>query len=139
MCSKYNQLLELLPTKHSHLFKVKLNLEFQTRFIGILDTSGEGKFLTTRKGKHLFRKTNSLGLNEELLSSPDIHFKYITIDFEGTILNTTRMYFKTHSKLFTFSQFEKQYFLPLQEFGLNKTKEYEYSLGTQLSLFGVVA
>lgn len=135
MCGTNIKLLELLPTKHSYLFRVKLNLDFQTRYIGTLDTSGEGKFITERKGKHLFRKTNSLGLNEELLNSPNIHFKYITIDYEGQALSTTRMYFLTHSKPFTFKSFEKQYFLPLDEFGLSKAKEYEDSIYKQLNLF----
>ncbi len=139
MYNKHKQLLELLPTKHPYLFRVKLNLDFQTRYIGTLDTSGEGKFITERKGKHLFLKTNSLGLNEELLNSPNIHFKYITIDYEGQILTTTRMYFLTHSKPFTFNGFEKQFFLPIAEFGLSKAKEYENSIHEQLSLFEGVA
>ncbi len=139
MYSKHKQLLELLATKYPSVFQVKLNLDMQTRYIGKLDTSGEGKFLTERKLKHLFRKTNSLGLNEELLNSPDIHFKYITIDFEGQKLSTTRMYFLTHSKPFTFNGFEKQYFLPLDEFGLDRAKQYEDSLNIQLNLFGEAA
>jgi hypothetical protein len=138
MQNKDKQLLELLPTKHSYLFRVKLNLDFQTRYIGTLDTSGEGKFLTDRKEKHLFRKTNSLGLNEELLNSPNIHFKDITIDFEGQKLSTTRMYFLSHAKPFTFNGFERQYFLPLNEFGLDKAKIYENSISEQLNLFGEV-
>jgi len=131
--------LELVATKHPHIFRVKLNLEFQTRYIGTLDTSNGGKFLTERKEKHLFRKTNSLGLCEELLHSPDISFKWIIIDYEGKKLITTRLYFLTHSKVFTFKSFEKQYFLSLELFGQNRAEDYEKSLGSQLGLFGEVA
>jgi len=137
MFSKDKKLLELTPTKHPYLFKVRLNLDFQTRFIGTLDTSGQGTFFTERKEKHLFRKTNSLGLNEKLLNSPDIQFKNITIDYNGQKLSTTRMYFLTHSKCFTFQGFERQYFLPLNEFGLNRAEEYEKSIHEQLNLFEV--
>jgi hypothetical protein len=131
--------LELIPTKHSHLFRVKLNLEFQNRYIGILDTSGDGKFITERKEKHLFNKTNSLALNETLLTSQQIDFKFIVIVYNGKKLITTRIYFVTHSKVFIFKGFEKQYFLPLDEFGLDKAEEYEKSISKQFSLFEEVA
>ena len=131
--------LDLIPTKHFHIFKVKLNLDFQSRYIGTLDKSGEGKFLTDRKEKHLFKKTKSLGLNATLLTSPEIDYRLIVINYNGKKMNTTRLYFVTHSKVFKFIGFEKQYFLPLTEFGLAKAEEYEKSLGTQLGLFGEVA
>jgi len=127
--------LELVATKHAHIFRIKLSLEFQTRYIGLLDTSGEGKFITERKEKHRFRKTNSLGLNEELLQSPDVNFKWIIIDFEEKKLITSRLFFLTHSKVFTFKSFEKQYFLPLDEFGIDKAEQYKKSLTKQFSLF----
>jgi|GEM_PF-3309059 hypothetical protein len=138
---QYNntKLLELVSTKHSNLFQIKLNLEFQTRYIGKLDTSGQGTLLIERDKKHLFQKTNSLGINTELLTSPDIKFKYILIDYAGRKLSTTRMYFLTHSKSFKFSQFELQHFLEIDSFGLDKANEYEKSIQKQLSLFEKVA
>ena len=139
MRSENNKKLELIPTKHSHIFNVKLNLEFQSRFIGVLDTSGSGKFISERKEKHLFRKTNSLGLCEELLVSPEIHFNQIILNFRGQKFITTRTYFLTHSKVFTFQSFEKQYFLSLDEFGIDKAEHYEKSISKQLSLFGEAA
>jgi len=131
--------LELIPTKHSHLFKVKLNLDFHCRYIGTLDASGDGKFLTDRKEKHLYRKTNSLGLNETLLTSPVIDFKWIIIDYNNKQLITTRLYFVTHSKVFIFKGFEKQYFLPLDQFGIGKAEEYERSVSRLFSLTEEVA
>lgn len=128
------KLLDLIPTNHSHLFKVKLNLEHQRRYIGILDTSGEGKFLTDRREKHLYKKSNSLGLNETLLTSPDIDFKWIVIDYQGKKLITTRIFFVTHSKVFTFQGDEKQYFLPLCDFGFGRAKRFDNSISKQLGL-----
>ncbi len=126
--------LELLPTKHSHLFKVKLNLESKSRLIGVLDNSGQGKFLTNRKEKQLYKKTNSLGLNKCLLTSPDIDFKWIIIDFDGKQLITTRLFFVTHSDVITLPSDEIQYLLPLQDFGLKKAEEYERSISKQFGL-----
>ena len=131
--------LELVPTKHTYLFRVKLKLELQNRYIGTLDTSGEGKFLTERKEKHLFKKNNSLGLNETLLTSPEIDFKFIIIDYKGKKLLTTRLYFLTHSQVFRFNGFEKQYFLPLEEFGIEKAEAFEQSMSEQMGLFEEVA
>jgi len=131
--------LELIPTKYSHLFKVKLNLELQSRYIGNLDKSGQGKFITERNKNHLFKKTNSLGLNGTLLTSPEIDFRLIVFNFNGKKMITTRLYFVTHSKVFVFNGFEKQYFLPVHEFGLDKAEKYEKSLSKQLSLFEEVA
>jgi hypothetical protein len=131
--------LELIPTKHSHLFRVKLNLEFQSRFIGTLDTSSKGKFITERKERHLFRKTNSLGLNQALLTSPEIDFKFIVIDYNGKKLVTTRLYFITHSKVFIFKEYERQVFLALDDFGLDKAEEFERKINNQIDLFGEAA
>jgi hypothetical protein len=139
MTMKTTKNLELVPTKHSHLFRVKLNLEFQSRFIGTLDTSCKGKFITERKEKHLFKKTNSLGLNETLLTSPEIDFNFIIIDYNGKKLLTTRLYFLTHSQVFRFNGFEKQYFLSLEEFGIEKAEAFEKSVSKQIGLFEEVA
>ena len=104
-----------------------------------MDKSGQGKFITERNKNHLFKKTDSLGLNGTLLTSPEIDFRLIVINYNGKKMITTRLYFVTHSKVFKFKGFEKQYFLPLTEFGLAKAEDYEKSLGTQLGLFGEVA
>ncbi|NMB81420.1 MAG: hypothetical protein GYA14_06340, partial [Ignavibacteria bacterium] len=53
--NKSKELISLIPTKHSNVFNVQLNLDCQTRFIGKIDTAGEGTFITNRTEKHLFR------------------------------------------------------------------------------------
>lgn len=129
------KLISLVPTNHPHLFRVKLTLDLKTRNIGTLNTLGEGKFLTDRKKEHVFQKTNSLGITEELMISPDIHFKWIIINYEGIKLITTRVFFLNHSKVFVFTGYEKQYFLPLEEFGIEKAMKYQNCINQQFTLF----
>ncbi|MCB0747212.1 MAG: hypothetical protein KDC90_07070 [Ignavibacteriae bacterium] len=130
--------LELVPTKYPNLKKVKLNLTMQSRFIGYVDKHQQ-TFITTRKIKHLFRKTNSLGLNAKLLTSDTIYFEWIRIEYEGRIYETSREYFMAKGHYFCFQNkgFEAQYFLPLNEFGLDKAIEFRANNGEQGDLFAV--
>lgn len=140
MQSKHNNTIELVQTDSPSLYKVKLNLTFETRFIGTLDSSGDGTFTTQRKAQHLFRKLNALGINQELLTSSDIFFKWIVIDFEGKKLVTTRKYFLTKGKSIQFSSqgFELQILLPISEFGIDKARLFEANKTIQSSLFDEV-
>lgn len=129
------KLIELIPTKYHSVYNIQLNLEEQTRYIGKVDIASEGTFLTVRKLKHLFRKTNSLGINRTLLVDESIPFKWIVIDFEGRKLVTSRIYFLTFGKCFQFGNkgFELQCFLPLELFGVEKARAFEAA--QTLSLF----
>ena len=133
------KLIELIPTKYHSVYNVQLNLEEQTRYIGKVDIASEGTLLTNRKEKHIFRKTNSLGINHSLLVDESIPFNWIVIDFEGRKLVTTRLYFLSFGKCFRFGNkgFELQCFLPLELFGLQKAREFEAS--QTLELFEKVA
>ena len=133
------KLIELIPTKHHSVFTVQLNLESQTRWIGKYDVAGEGTYVAQRQQKHLFRKTNSLGINHSLLVDESIPFKWIVIDFEGRKLVTTRLYFLSFGKCFRFGNkgFELQCFLPLESFGINKARGFEAA--QTLNLFQEVA
>ena len=139
--NKTNKLITLIPTKHPKVYDVKLNLEFETRYIGKIDTAGDGTFISVRNEAHLFRKTNSLGLNYDLLSSEDVHFKNILIIYNGKKLLTTREYFLKKGKIFQFAKkgFELQMFLSLDEFNLKKALEFHRSFGGQIDLFNSVA
>ena len=139
--SKGSKLVELIQTKYSHVFNVKLHLEFQSRYIGKIDTSGEGTFLTVRTLKHLFRKTNSLGINYALLSDESIKFKWVVISYNGQKLLSTRNYFLKKGQSFQFSNkgFELQNFVPLDELNLKIVQKFEQSLGVQQDLFNNVA
>ncbi|MCK9212090.1 MAG: hypothetical protein M0P61_14710 [Ignavibacteriaceae bacterium] len=133
------KLIELIPTKYHSVYNVQLNLQEQTRYIGKVDIASEGTFLSDRKQKHIFRKTNSLGINHSLLVDESIPFKWIVIDFEGRKLVTSRLYFLTHSQCFQFGNkgFELQCFLPLELFGIQKAREFEAA--QTLNLFQEVA
>jgi hypothetical protein len=141
MQQQLNKPVQLIQTKHLHVFNVKLNLENQSRFIGKLDTAGEGTFYTTRTLKHLFRKTNSLGINYSLLSDENIKFKWIVISYNGQKLISTRNYFLKKGKAFQFSNkgFELQIFVPLDELNRKTAEQFEQSLGVQEDLFTKVA
>jgi hypothetical protein len=141
MQNKYSNEIELLPTKHSGLFIVKLRLEHQTRYIGKIDIAGDGTLITTRKEKHLFKKTNSLGINYELLIDSKIKFKWIIISYNKQKLISTRNYFLKKGKPFQFSNkgFELQIFVPIDELNVNIAQQFEQSLGVQQDLFSHVA
>jgi hypothetical protein len=141
MQHKSNQQIALIATKHSHIFTVQLNLGFQTRYIGKIDSAGEGTFITNRSEKHLFRKTNSLGINYSLLVDESIQFKNIVINYQGKKLYSTRNYFLKKGKAFQFSNkgFELQIFVPLDELNLQTVKRFEQSFDIQDDLFVQVA
>lgn len=141
MQQQSNKIIRLVPTKHSHVFQVQLNLEQQTRYIGKIDTAGDGMFYTTRSEKHLFRKTNSLGLSYSLLSDENIRFKWIVFFYNGQKLTSTRNYFLKRGKVFQFSHkgFELQIFVPLDELNLQTVRRFEQSFGVQEDLFNQVA
>lgn len=129
------QKIFLNPTKHSSIWNVELRLPFETRYVGKLDKAGEGTFFCKRKEKHLHRKTNSLGVNLELLQRFD--FKWICIEYCGQKLFTTKLYLLQLGKVFAFdkSGFESQVFLDLDSWGQGKALEFERQLCSQGSLF----
>jgi len=130
--------LRLVQLQHKNKFEVLLSLPSGVRKIGFLDLSHqEGIFSTYRTRKHLFRKTNSLGLNHQLLTSNEIKFKWIIMDFEEQMLVTTRQYFLAKGNVLIFGQqgFELQVFLPLSEFGKEKALAFEQTIPAQPSLF----
>lgn len=125
--------IELEETNSDNIFEIKLLLQFETRFIGVLTIESDGAYICKRKAYHLFRKQNALGINYELLTSPSIKFKWIIIDFEGQRLITSRKYFLAKGKQFQFGKkgFELQVFLPLDEFGIEKARAFERNNGEQ--------
>ena len=129
--------IQLVQTKHSHVFTVQLNLSHQTRYLGKIDTAGDGTFSTNRKKKHIFKKTNAIGINYQLLKDESIKYKWILIDLEGKKLITSREYFLSKGKCFEFNNkgFELQCFLPIDEFGMDKVKTFERANPKQESLF----
>jgi hypothetical protein len=141
MQQQYSNSLRLIPTKHSHVFDVTLQLDHQTRHIGRIDEAGEGVFYSKRSEKHIHRKTNSLGLNLELVQRQDLPFKWIIIEFDGRKLVTSREFLLYHGSVFNFSKagFEKQVFLKLDYWGEQKARDFERTLCKQQELFSLEA
>ncbi len=139
MMDKNKNLIELIPTKYPSVFNVQLNLEHQTRFIGKIDFAGEGTFTTSRTERHHFRKTNSLGINYNLLADEKIPFKWIVIDYSGKKLISTRNYFLKKGKAFQFGKkgFEVQIFVCIDELNIHTAREFEASQTIQGNLFPV--
>ena len=139
MQTQDTQSVRLIPTRFPKVYKVELNLDLHRRFIGTLDFAGEGTFSARRALKHLHRKTNSLGLNLELLQR--YPFRWIVIEYEGEELITTKIFLLHRGKIFTFGKagFEKQIFLPLGEWGEERAKVFEAELTCHGELFGEAA
>ena len=135
MQSQDTNSIRLIPTKHSHVFNVALSLGFQTRYIGRLDQAGEGTFIANRTEKHLHRKSNSLGVNLELLER--FTFRWIVIMYCGERLVTTKKYILEHGRIFSFdkSGYEKQCFLNLNDWSEENAIAYEEELCSQGELF----
>jgi hypothetical protein len=129
----------LNPTKLKSVWTVKLSLPFEQRYIGTLDQAGEKTFICKRKQKHLHRKTNSLGVNLELLQRFD--FRWICIEYCSRKFITTKLYLLHHGKTFTFNKsgYETQVFMPLDAWGQEKAVEFEKHINCQVNLFGEVA
>lgn len=136
-----SNLLELIPTKRTDEFRVRLNTPFKPLIIGTLRTSGEGEFFSRKNEKlHLHRNSNSLAINAALLFHPDWKFKWVRFDFErmdGTVekLVTTRSYFQTFGKHFCFKKAEPQAGLELSLWGKERALRWEEERSSQGELF----
>jgi hypothetical protein len=132
-------MIQIIPTRESNLYILKQVLPFETRTLGSLETSGEGRFFCTRQSKHVFKKLNALAISNELLKSDRIPFRWIEITLNKTKLITTRNYFIHFGKFWQFQKqgFEAQIFLPIDLYGKDKALSYE-SLLMPETLFGKV-
>ena len=129
--------INLVQTTHTNLFRIQLLLPSETRYIGFLNTSGEGSYVTERKRKHIYRKYNSFGVSYDLIHNPNIEFKWIIIRCEGKEYISTREYFKAKGKVsnFTNKGFELQLHVPIDELTLESVKQFEETHPVQLNLF----
>lgn len=129
-----------LQPNHDGSCTVLVNLLHQTRYIGkiIGDT-----FISVPRSesKHLFKRLNALGVNLELIERQDIPFRWIEIPFEHSNghkerLKVLRSYLKNFGTRFAFESFERQMFLPLSEWSLQKSIAFEKKVHSQTELFG---
>lgn len=138
--NEQNSLILRSNPRQPYVKTVIARLQGKERIIGNLDLAGDGTFTTTRKEKHLFRKTNSLGVPYALLVNEKIRFKWIVINYLGRKLVTSRNYFLKKGHIRQYKNFELQVLLPLEMFGIQKAREFDLlpSQAIQTSLFEVV-
>jgi len=133
--------IRLVPTRRPHVSRIELHLEQEVRHIGTLDASGEGTLYLRRTQKQVHRRTNSIGINAELVDR--FGFRWVQVDFEGEALVTTRSFLRAHSRSFTFERagFERQRFMALTDWGRERALDFEAETCHQgeLSFGGVAA
>ncbi len=134
--------LKLIPTKNPQRFKVQLLLNSETRHIGILDVQGK-TFITKRNANQVFLRSQSIGLNDELLTNKTISFQWVVVEYldaEGNRhqLVTSRNFVLQYSKCLEFNG-ERQRFLEICKFGINEAREFEKQKATQGKLFSEFA
>ncbi len=129
--------IKLVPTTNKNRFRIQLSLPTETRYIGFLDTSGEGYYITERKKKHIYKKFNSFGVSYDLIHNPNIEFRWIIIRCDGQEYISTRDYFRVNGKVsnFTNKGFELQLHIPIDELNIESIEKFENSYPVQLNFF----
>jgi len=129
--------VNLIPTRNPNRFKIQLLLPSETRYIGFLDSSGEGYFITEKKKQHLYRKFNSFGVSYDLLHNPNIEFKWIVIRYQGDEFISTREYYLQKGKPTNFTNrgFELQLHVSLEELNIETVNKFEATRPIQFNLF----
>lgn len=110
--------ITLTPTNDNKKQRIKLSFGRTKKIIGVITNYKESIFITKRHTKHIYRKLNAFGVNEELLLRKDIDFDWVIILFDYTLLFTKRKYFIENSELQLFqnSDLDRQLFLRLDNF-----------------------
>ena len=129
--------IKLIPTNNPKMFTVQLDLPSERRYIGHINTSGDGAFITEKQKKHIYRRHNSFGVSYDLLHNPNIEFKWIIIMYQGNEYTSTREYFLQKGKITNFTRkgFELQLHVPLEELNIETVNKFEATRPNQLNLF----
>ena len=129
--------IKLIPTKNPNRFTVQLDLPSGKRYIGHINTAGDGAFITEKQKKHIYRKYNSFGVSYDLLHNPNIEFKWIIIMYQGNEYTSTREYYLQKGKItnFTNKGYELQLHVPLEELNIETVNKFEATKPNQLNLF----
>lgn len=101
-----------------------------------------GVTLRVYDDNNYYELANSLGLDNEVIESPELKYRWICFHFKNCDYITSRTYFYHKAKSFDFHSGRTMKFLQLQSFGQNKAldwEEYMFNLETaQLDLFKVL-
>lgn len=123
--------LTFVPTKNPDIVDIYL----AKKQIGKIDKIKRELILSRNLG-HIHRKTNSIGINFELLSNQSIPYHYIRVKLGREELMTTRYYWKEKGIVRHYSGFEPQSFLRLEDFGIENAVIFEKLNPKQPNLFG---
>lgn len=135
--NNYKSNVKLIPTNNPKRFIVQLDLPSERRYIGYINTAGDGAFITEKQKKHIYRKYNSFGVSYDLLHNPNIEFKWIIIKYQGNEYTSTREYYLQKGKItnFTNKGYELQLHVPLEELNIETVNKFEATRPNQLNLF----
>jgi hypothetical protein len=141
------ELISLIPGKRPGAYTVRLNLPFRPVFVGTLEGDTFSKRIDP--SKHVHHSSDSVAISAALLFSGAIPFKWIVIDTPEGKLVTSRRFFVSHGRPYTFRGYEPQLFLPRSEFGIDAARRWEEAedrrerarqeLATQMQLFAEAA
>lgn len=129
-----------LRISYSKSGTVFLQLFDRKRNIGSISADGQTYTKSINPSLHIHRKTNSIGFNNDLLRSGSFH--WVTVKADGySPLVTSRQYILEKGFFLHFKAdgYEKQIFLPVTEFGIDKARQFESCRSNQQNLFGEVA
>jgi hypothetical protein len=117
-------LYELIPQKSGNKFTIKLNLPFQTRYIG--NIQGDTYFKKVNLSRHQFNKIPSIAFCLDLLENEKFTWIRVFCD-DGRILETSRKFVLIHGTRQTFFKqgYEKQIFLGLHLFSRAEAEKFE--------------
>ena len=127
--------------------EIRLTLPNQKpRNIGWFSDSGDTFHCQRNPAKHLHYKSESYGFNYELLRDGMFVWVFVHLPFNELLITSRNHILEKGSFLhFKNEGFERQIFLPLTEFGIDRARETEKGLrervaeNAQQNLFGEVA
>lgn len=99
-----------------------------------LGTIKDRTFYTIRIEDHLFRASNSFGINYKFLNEYGKYFDSVCFEYYGKYYFTSRAYFLHHGHFLHFkgNGLDKQILLPLEMFGGDKAKRFEIEQADRL-------
>jgi hypothetical protein len=118
---------------------VLLHYSGGTRTIGTLSEDGKTYRKVIDPRLHVYRESKSIGFNHSLIR--DWHFDWIDVRMGREVLVTSRKFVLAHGFPLHFKKegFEKQIFLRIADFGIEKARAFEAQVSTQEILFKEVA
>ena len=136
--NNFQKAIELRNTKQDGVYQVCLIDGYSQRIIGSYNEASKTFTAFRSEAKHLFKNTNSLGINEAVLNELPIRWiEILYTDASGRLqsLKTSKEYilkFGTRAA-FASTGYEAQVFLKLDAFSMEKALRYQSEINSQQS------